>query len=282
MSVEPLWSSLTQQLLRTFADYRNRLADLPIEFKADRTLLTRADVEIQDLIVREIRRLDPNAVIIAEEDERTGPREEVAKSDGRVWVIDPIDGTAEFVRHDRVEFCSVVCLLEDWKPSAALVVAPELGTGRTPLVVTGDVTAGTVRLGGGSVPAPEPAEWVSVTRSLGSPARSFEAIAKQAGYRLKTRTTSQTLDMVRTVVDLSAVTDPVLPRFDLFWRRTQKLWDGAAGLCLGAALGLRSMGENGEPLPYGPEFLSAPTPAFPSTVMGRPETVAWFLEVSRA
>jgi 3'(2'), 5'-bisphosphate nucleotidase len=88
--------------------------------------------------------------------------------------------------------------------------------------------------------------------------------------------------MLPTAVDVEARTGPPLPRFDLFWRREQKLWDGAAGLCLSAAAGLRSCDEHGNALPLGPEFLSAPTPTFASTVTGRPETVAWFLEAVRA
>jgi 3'(2'), 5'-bisphosphate nucleotidase len=119
-----------------------------------------------------------------------------------------------------------------------------------------------------------------LTRSQGAESLDVDESAEASGYRLKTRTTSQTLDMVRTATDLSALTEPVLPQFELFHRREQKLWDGVAGLALGRATGLRDCDETGAALPLGPEFLSAPTPVFPSTVMGRPETVAWFLEAS--
>jgi 3'(2'), 5'-bisphosphate nucleotidase len=125
-SVTALWTELERRLLPVFADYRGRLAELPIEMKADRTLLTEADIAVQALIVDAIRAVDPGAVVIAEEDERTGPREEVLTSRGRIWVVDPIDGTAEFVQPGHVEFCSVVCLLEDWQPAVAFVLAPEL------------------------------------------------------------------------------------------------------------------------------------------------------------
>jgi 3'(2'), 5'-bisphosphate nucleotidase len=281
-----LWSTLEARLLPVFADYRSRLADLPVEVKADRTLLTEADIAIQGLIVAAIRDFDgPGAVVIAEEDERTEPRAEVTASDGRLWVVDPIDGTAEFVRGESVEFCSVVCLLVDWQPSAAFVLAPELGTGRTPVTVTADAHTRQLRLDGRTVqPATQSraARHLSATRSVGEERPAFDAAADKADYTLKTRTTSQTLDMLRTALDLSALTAPALPRFDLFWRREQKLWDGAAGLCLGAAAGLRSCDENGDPLPLGPDFLAAPTPTFASNVTGRPETVAWFLEAARA
>jgi 3'(2'), 5'-bisphosphate nucleotidase len=283
--ISSLWSTLEDQLLPVFADYRSRLADLPVEVKADRTLLTEADIAVQDLIVASIRDFDgSDAVVIAEEDERTEPRAEVADSGGRLWVVDPIDGTAEFVRGESVEFCSVVCLLEDWQPSAAFVLAPELGSGRAPVAVCADARTHHLRVNGRTVASSSQAEvsrHLSATRSRGEDRPGFDAAAKRAGYTLKTRTTSQTLDMLRTALDVSNLTAPALPPFDLFWRREQKLWDGAAGLCLAAAAGLRSCGESGEALALGPDFLSAPTPTFAANVTGRPETVAWFLQVAR-
>jgi 3'(2'), 5'-bisphosphate nucleotidase len=280
MTVDALWAELEKQLLQVFARYRSRIADLPVEVKADRTLLTEADIAVQQLIIDAIRACEPDAVIIAEEDEQTGIRHEVATAGGRVWVIDPIDGTAQFVHRERREFCSVVCRLEDWQPSAALVLAPELGANRAPLTITADARAGSVLLNGRPAPMPKAASadrWLSMTRSSGSPARPADATAEQAGYHVKTRTTSQTLDMVRTAVDLTGHTELAVQPFDLFLRRAQKVWDGLAGLCLGAAAGLRSCDEDGKPLPSGPDFLSAAEPAFASTVMGRPETVSWYL-----
>ncbi|MEO3798458.1 inositol monophosphatase family protein [Nonomuraea sp. B1E8] len=280
MGIESLWSTLERQLLPAFADYRQRLAELPVHVKDDRTLLTEADIAIQKLIIQDIRDCEPNAVIIAEEEERSGLREEIFHSDGRLWVIDPIDGTAEFVRNDRTEFCSVVCLFENWMPSAAFILAPELGSGRSPLLITADHHTSAVTLNGSPAPMVQRAQnTISATRSSGGPGREFDAIAAESTYRVKTRTTSQTIDMLRTVVDLRDHTDPSLHSFDLFWRRQQKLWDGAAGLCLGDIAKLRHCDEDGAPLPAGPEFLSAPTPVFESTVMGQPETVKWFLGV---
>ena len=276
MSVTTLWDVLEDKLLPVFAAYRSRIAELPAQLKADRTLLTEADVVIQDLIVAAVREFDPDAVIIAEEDQRTGIRTEVAAADGRVWVVDPIDGTAQFVRAENREFCSVVCLLDDWQPVAAFVLAPELGTGRSSLAITADVRQNGVSINGKPA-ASRTSEWISATRSAGSRERPFDTVANAAGFQLKTRTTSQTLDMVRTAADLEGRTDLQLPSFELFWRRRQKVWDGLAGLCLGAASGLRSCDENGEPLPLGPDLLSQAEPEFPSTVMGRPESVSWFL-----
>lgn len=282
MSVDSLWARLEEQLVPVFADYRSRIDELPVAIKADRTLLTEADMAVQDLIVTAIRAREPDAVIIAEEDGRTEPRSEVSESRGRVWVIDPIDGTAEFVRKERVEYCSVVCLLDDWEPAEAFVLAPELGAGRTALVATASASRGIVQLGDREMRRAVPADrtrWLSITRSASDPPRRFEATAADQGFHSKTSTTSQTLDMLRTVLDISSLTDPPLPQFSLFWRRYQKLWDGVAGLCMASAADLRTCDEYGHSLPRGPQFLSDPTPTFSSTVVGQPEIVTWFLDV---
>ena len=77
----------------------------------------------------------------------------------------------------------------------------------------------------------------SVTRSSGTQPRGYEEVLVSQGYQLKTRTTSQTLDMVRTCVDLAPFTEPALESFGLFYRERQKVWDGAAGICLARAAG---------------------------------------------
>lgn len=86
--------------------------------------------------------------------------------------------------------------------------------------------------------ATEERRMVSVTRSSGTQERSYEQQLTARGYQLKTRTTSQALDMVRACVDLSSITEPTLQSLGLFFRQRQKIWDGAAGLCFAYAAGL--------------------------------------------
>jgi hypothetical protein len=51
MSVVALWNELEDCLLPVFAGYRSRISELPIEVKADHTLLTEADVAVQRIII---------------------------------------------------------------------------------------------------------------------------------------------------------------------------------------------------------------------------------------
>ena len=279
-----LWTGLETELPDKLAAYRLRIAELEVHQKMDQTLLTEADVAIENLIIDMIRSSDPEAKIVAEESGTGTWRPGSDEEPDRIWVIDPIDGTAEFVRQQSVEFCSVVCLLEQRNPTVALVVAPELGVGRTPIIIRASLADKTITVNGAGATytsSLEPALAASMTRSSSSPAPAHERTMSDAGYTLKTQTTSQTLDMVRTAVDLSAMVDQPT-RFDLFYRPKQKIWDGLAGLCLGEIAGLMSTDLNAQRrLPVTLETLSLPEPTFASTVMGRPEAVTWFTNLAR-
>ncbi|MFI2711867.1 inositol monophosphatase family protein [Micromonospora sp. NPDC018662] len=284
MNLERLWSELATEILSTLAAYRSRLSEIDVQEKADQTLLTEADLAVEKMIIDRLRAVDPAARVLAEESGSGSWRPDVDEEPERIWIIDPIDGTAEFVRPQSTEFCSVVCLLERREPVAALIVAPELGTGRAPVVVHASRADSTILVNG--LPAtlnngPAPALVASLTRSATSEAPPHESAMVRAGYRLKTRTTSQTLDMLRTALDLTDLVEGA-PRFDLFHRRRQKVWDGLAGLCLGEIVGLMSTDIDGNRrLPVSIETLAQPEPTFASTVMGRPEAVKWFVEVAR-
>ncbi|MGW0505420.1 inositol monophosphatase family protein [Micromonospora sp. NPDC003241] len=282
MDLGKLWADLTAELLEKLTTYRSRVAELDVREKADHTLLTEADLAIEQMIIGRIREIDPEARILAEESGSGTWRPGSDEEPERIWVIDPIDGTAEFVKPESAEFCSVVCLLEHREPVAALIVAPELGTGRTPVVVVASRFGRTITVNGR--PArhrEEPTRVVSLTRSAGSAAPPHESGMIDAGYAVKTRTTSQTLDMLRTALDLTDLAADS-PRFDLFYRPRQKVWDGLAGLCLGEIVGLMSTDVNANRrLPVSMETLAQPEPTFASTVMGRPEAVKWFVELAR-
>lgn len=269
MDVESLWQELENELLPTLRAFRSRPGSLRVAEKADRTLLSEADLAVQEQIIRCIRGIDPDGLIVAEESAHLlgSPPE----AEGRVWIIDPIDGTSQFVAPDGREFCSVVCLLEDREPVAAFVLAPEIGPDRSPVTVRvtgqGKPTEINGERASGISTSTQPRQ-VSVTRSSGTQPRGYEEILLARGYHLKTRTTSQTLDMVRTCVDLAPFTDPALESFGLFYRERQKVWDGAAGICLANAVGGLFVGDGtGKERTTVNIALDAAEPEFDSTLI---------------
>ncbi|MGH3885353.1 MAG: inositol monophosphatase family protein [Pseudonocardiaceae bacterium] len=277
MELAALWQDLDDLLVPTLRQYRSRLGSLHVEQKSDTTLLSEADIAIEAQIIACIRAREPEAVIIAEESAHLlGVLGEPGSAE-RIWIIDPIDGTAQFVAEDRREFCNVVCLVEQRRPVAAYVLAPELGPRRSPVSVRYNGVGSVIEVNGQSVSGLSLADdprLLSVTRSSGSEPRPYEPLLISCGYELKTRTTSQTLDMVRSCIDLSSFTEPSLPAFGLFYREQQKLWDGAAGMCLARAAGLTVMDGAGTKRTTVDVALDVAEPLFESTLVAADEAAA--------
>ncbi len=279
MDIQALWDELEASLTPLLLGFRSRLGRIAVSQKPDLTLLTEADIAVQEYIVELILAHDPDASFVAEE---AGDQLRFTVNSQKLWIIDPIDGTAEFVRPDRREYCSVICLLENRAPVAALVVAPQAGKDGSALTIRVDGPGSPIKVNGRasasrSVAAPLRA---SITRSSSDAARPWERLMSAAGYELKTRTTSQTLDMVRTCVDLSEEADAALAPFALFYREAQKVWDGAAGMCLARTAGLRVCDGQGQDRHTVDLDLSAAEPAFASTLVGDPAVAAQFLRWS--
>jgi 3'(2'), 5'-bisphosphate nucleotidase len=242
MHVTDLWNELERTLKPIVDHYRSRLRVMDVTEKPDRSLLSEADIAIQEHLIASILAVDPSAKIIAEERSALASQHDGRKSAAeQLWIIDPLDGTSEFVRPDHYEYCIVVCLLKGLRPVAAFVLAPEIGPARSTVCIRVAGEGQPIQVNervARDVP-PVGLKRASVTRSATSSPRPFERHLLGQGYELKTRTTSQTLDMVRTCVDLAGWTEPPLASFGLFYREDQKVWDGAAGICLARAAGLR-------------------------------------------
>ena len=94
--------------------------DLHVKRKADNTPVTQADKEAEAVIRRVLARARPNDTIYAEE---LGKQE----SNGRRWIIDPIDGTKNYVRGVPV-WATLIGLEVDHRMVVGAVSAPMLGT----------------------------------------------------------------------------------------------------------------------------------------------------------
>ena len=93
--------------------------DLRVDHKPDLTPVTDADEAVEHELRNVLARERPGDDIFGEEQGGT-----VARS-GRQWVIDPIDGTKNFVRGVPV-WASLIALLQDGIPIVGVVSAPAL------------------------------------------------------------------------------------------------------------------------------------------------------------
>lgn len=97
--------------------------DFSIEYKDDKSPLTEADVKSNEIICNRLQELYPNIPILSEEN-KTAPYEE-RKAWEYFWLIDPIDGTKEFIKKNG-EFTINIALIQNDTPVLGVVYAPVL------------------------------------------------------------------------------------------------------------------------------------------------------------
>jgi histidinol-phosphatase len=97
---------------------RFRSRDLDTAVKADRTIVTDADTAVEQAIRRTLATARPRDAFVGEETGESGwgPRR---------WVVDPIDGTANYARGVPV-WATLIALMVENAPVVAVVSAPAL------------------------------------------------------------------------------------------------------------------------------------------------------------
>ena len=98
---------------------RFRALDLRVEAKADLTPVTDADLATEESLRNVLSRARPRDAMLGEEFGKTGVGQ-------RCWVIDPIDGTKNFVRGVPV-WATLIGLMADGEVTVGVVSAPALG-----------------------------------------------------------------------------------------------------------------------------------------------------------
>ena len=94
-----------------------------VRSKSDGSPVTVADERAEAIICAELALSVPPTPIVAEESTSLGKKVAVAN---RFLLVDPLDGTKEFVAHNG-EFTINVALIDEGKPVAGAVYAPALG-----------------------------------------------------------------------------------------------------------------------------------------------------------
>ena len=95
--------------------------DFDVQNKSDESPLTQADLASHKAIVAGLAQLTPDIPIISEEDGL--PEFEVRGQWQRYWLIDPLDGTKEFVNRNG-EFTVNIALIDSHRPIFGVVHVP--------------------------------------------------------------------------------------------------------------------------------------------------------------
>jgi 3'(2'), 5'-bisphosphate nucleotidase len=91
--------------------------------KSDRSPVTDADEEAEKLILAELAAAFPSVPVVAEEEAAAG---RMAKVGSRFFLVDPVDGTKEFVKRGG-EFTVNIGEIVDGRAIAGVVFAPAIG-----------------------------------------------------------------------------------------------------------------------------------------------------------
>lgn len=108
-------------------------ANLEVEIKKDNSLVTKADLELEEMIAKGLKKLMPEAIFAGEEDfssydetEKIKKAEEVVKQ-RYIWAVDPIDGTTNYVHRFADFTVSIGLLISDdqkLKPIVGAIYKP--------------------------------------------------------------------------------------------------------------------------------------------------------------
>jgi 3'(2'), 5'-bisphosphate nucleotidase len=96
-------------------------AEQKIGCKPDKTFLTKADLASNEIITEGLKKIAPDIPILSEEGEEVPFA--VRKEWERLWVVDPLDGTGEFLKHSD-EFVVNIALVENHRPVLGVTFSP--------------------------------------------------------------------------------------------------------------------------------------------------------------
>jgi len=150
-----------------------------VERKDDASPVTAADLRSHEVIVERLRQANPQIPILSEENAEQASYE-VRKHWRECWLVDPLDGTKEFLKRNG-QFTINIGLVQDSRPAWGLVYAPALDR-----LYFGGGKLGAFKVECGGMPCrlPEPGAadrtWRVVVASLSHPSPAMDAyVAEQ-------------------------------------------------------------------------------------------------------
>ena len=236
------------------------LREHDISLKEDKSPVTEADFAVDNLLFPVLTARHRDIPVVTEERAETHG---AAPGNGRFFLVDPIDGTKEFIRKTG-EFTINIALIENRAPVAGIVYAPAIDR-----MFVGDLESGAREIGADGI-----ARKISVRGS----GETLTAVASRSHLTKETEdflSANKISECVNAGSSLkfclvAAGEADIYPRFGPTME-----WDTAAGHAVLAAAGGRVLTCDGSPLSYGkpqfrnPYFIAATPSArysIPSTV----------------
>ncbi len=113
------------ECLKTAIDAGKEILDIHdnkiiVNSKEDKSPITQADINSNNLIISRLKKIDPNIPILSEEGLVDWS---IRKTWDTYWLIDPLDGTKEFIKRNG-EFTVNIALIEKNYPIFGVIYAP--------------------------------------------------------------------------------------------------------------------------------------------------------------
>lgn len=217
-----------------------------VQYKEDSSPLTEADTASHRIIEEGLLALAPDIPIVSEEG--AGVPYSARKEFRRFWLVDPLDGTKEFIKRNG-EFTVNIALIEGAVPVLGVIYVPAKGT-----LYYGEKGRGAFRQERGGAPVrlerthlpPESPVRAVVSRSHPSP---------EVEEFLKAYNVASSLEAGSSLKFCLVAEDraDIYPRFGPTWE-----WDTAAGHAIAEAAGCTVTMPDGSPLTYNKESLKNP------------------------
>jgi len=212
-------------------------AGFEVEVKSDASPVTIADRAAEAIILKAILELSPDIPVVAEEEAAAGRTPNVAD---RFFLVDPLDGTKEFVRKGT-DFTVNIGLIEEGAPTLGVIYAPARGE-----LYVGDVKGGRAwwrRDGEEPAPlrcrTPQAPPTALASKSHDVPATEAYLRAVGAGERISIGSSLKFCLLARGEADIYPRPSPTME------------WDTAAGHAILLAAGGKAFAPSGALLGYG-------------------------------
>jgi len=235
-----------------------QLRDADIEMKSPGEVVTVADRDAEQRLTSQLVRLLPGSRVVGEEQASLDPTILNALDDGDVWLVDPLDGTANFVAGSP-QFAMIVALLRHGQTTAAWILNPVSN------VLMSATRGGGAYVGTTRVRAPRDVPDAATMRGIVKTRFLPDNIRVSIEHR------SSTLGMTLVGLGCAGVEYPAVAQgeqhYALYWRTLP--WDHAAGVLILIEAGGRALRLDGSPyVPADPAkgLLVASNPGIWSTV----------------
>jgi 3'(2'), 5'-bisphosphate nucleotidase len=209
-----------------------------VTLKADASPLTAADEASHTFLVKSLQELLPDAPVVSEESE--GAMDRSIGHSTVFWLVDPLDGTKEFVKRTN-QFTVNVALMEDCSPVLGVVHAPAMN-----LIYYGGRNIGAWRQAGDKSSTP------IATRRAVSSQLGVVASKDHAGPLVSAMLARLINPEVKSMGSSLKFCLVAEGKADLYLRDLPTMeWDTAAAQCIVEAAGGGVYSLDGETLRYG-------------------------------